>query len=76
MPPAHTPSDLVFVAWIASIPGFSTAMVDTQLPPDVNADGSEAAWLTSGFVTVAVAGVTAMIVWTVTGTVTVLVVSA
>jgi hypothetical protein len=31
-------------------------MVDTQLPPDVNPDGSAASWISTGFITVAVAG--------------------
>lgn len=51
------PSDeLVAVAWIASISGLSTAMVGTQLPPDVNADGSAASWINTGFITVSVVG--------------------
>jgi hypothetical protein len=51
------PSDeLVASAWLAAVPGLSSAMVGTQLPPDVNADGSVAAWITTGFVTVAVVG--------------------
>jgi hypothetical protein len=48
--------ELVAVAWLASIPGFTRAMVDTQLPPGVNPDGSTAAWIGTGFITVAVAG--------------------
>jgi len=43
-------------AWIGSIPGFTPAMVAPQLPPDANTDGSPAAWLTTGFITVSVAG--------------------
>jgi hypothetical protein len=31
-------------------------MVGTQLPPDVNADGTVAAWVSTGYVTVAVVG--------------------
>ncbi|GAB2695918.1 hypothetical protein [Kitasatospora kifunensis] len=48
--------ELVGVSWIASIPGLSTAMVGTQLPPDVNADGSTATWISTGFITVSVVG--------------------
>lgn len=48
--------ELVATAWIASIPGLTTAMVGTQLPPDVNADGSVASWIATGYITVAVVG--------------------
>ena len=48
--------ELVAIAWIASIPGLTAAMVGTQLPPDVNPDGSVAAWIATGFVTVSVIG--------------------
>lgn len=51
------PSDeMVTAAWIGSIPGLSPTMVGEQLPPDVNADGSPAPWVQTGFVTVAVVG--------------------
>jgi hypothetical protein len=42
---------VVTVAWIASIPGFTTDMAGPQLPPDVNPDGSPAAWLQTGYIT-------------------------
>lgn len=48
--------ELVATAWIASVPGFTPAMVGTQLPPDVNADGSVASWIATGYVTVSVVG--------------------
>lgn len=48
--------ELVAAAWIASIPGLTPAMVGTQLPPDVNPDGSVASWIATGFVTVSVVG--------------------
>lgn len=54
--PLDGTDELVAAAWIGTIPGLSPAMVDTTLPPDVNADGTPAAWLATGFVTVAVAG--------------------
>ena len=54
--PLSATDELVAVAWIGSIPGLSTAMVDTQLPPDVDADGTPAAWINTGFVTVSVVG--------------------
>jgi hypothetical protein len=46
----------VAIAWIGSIPGLSTDMVGTQLPPSVADDGTIAAWLSTGFVTVSVVG--------------------
>lgn len=54
--PLEANDELVAIAWIASIPGLSPAMVDTQLPPDVNSSGSVASWVSTGFVTVAVSG--------------------
>lgn len=51
-----SPSDeMVAAAWIGSIPGLSPAMVGEQLPPDV-VDGTVAAWVATGFVTVSVVG--------------------
>jgi len=47
---------LVAAAWIATIPGFTTVMTGDRLPPDVNPDGTPAAWLQTGFVTVATVG--------------------
>jgi hypothetical protein len=44
------------VAWIASVPGFTPAMVGTVLPPDIGPDGQPAPWISTGFVTVTVAG--------------------
>lgn len=56
----NLPSDEdVAIAWIGSIPGFSTAIVAEQLPEDTNKDGTPAAWVIDppfGFVTVAVVG--------------------
>lgn len=52
----HPSDEQVAVAWIASIPGFTTAMAGTVLPPDVTGGRNAAAWLSTGYVTVAVAG--------------------
>jgi hypothetical protein len=58
VPPAPMPTDLlVAAAWIAAIPGFTTAMVGERLPPDVLPPGpgkknQPAPWLKTGFVTV------------------------
>lgn len=54
--PLEANDELVAVAWLATVPGLSAAMVGTQLPPDVNADGSQADWIETGFVTVTVVG--------------------
>lgn len=55
--PLRPTDELVATAWIASIPGLSAAMVGTQLPSDVDPDGSGPAdWVTTGYVTVAVVG--------------------
>lgn len=54
--PLDGTDELVCAQWIATITGFTPAMVGTTLPPDVNADGSPAPWVTTGFVTVAVVG--------------------
>lgn len=54
--PLQPTDEIVAAAWIGTIPGLSPAMVGEQLPPDVNADGTIAAWLATGYVTVAVAG--------------------
>lgn len=54
--PLDGSDEYVAAAWIGSIPGLTPAMVGTQLPPDVNADGTVASWVSTGFVTVAVAG--------------------
>jgi hypothetical protein len=54
--PLEATDELVCAQWIATIPGFTPAMVGTTLPPDVNADGSLAPWVATGFVTVAVVG--------------------
>jgi hypothetical protein len=54
--PLVASDDLVAATWIATIPHFTAAMTGTRLPPDVNADGTAAAWLQTGFVTVAVVG--------------------
>jgi hypothetical protein len=51
------PSDeIVTVAWIATIGGFTPAMVGTTLPADVDPDGGPAGWLQTGYVTVATVG--------------------
>jgi hypothetical protein len=56
--PNYANDEIVTIAWIASIPGFSPDMVATQLPPSANKDGTPAGWVVAGkgFVTVAVAG--------------------
>lgn len=48
--------ELVTVAFLASITGLSAAMAGTQLPPDTDDTGAPAAWLQTGFVTVATVG--------------------
>lgn len=55
IPPADT-DVLVAAAWIATIPGFTTAMTGDRLPPDVNPDRTQADWIRTGFVTVATVG--------------------
>jgi hypothetical protein len=55
IPPATT-DRLVAKTWIGSIPGFTMEMVGDRLPPDVNPDRSQAAWIRTGFVTVATSG--------------------
>jgi hypothetical protein len=58
--PLLATSELVGISWIGSIPAIAslagTQMVATQLPADVNPDGTEAAWLQTGFITVKVVG--------------------
>lgn len=54
--PLQPSDEAVASAWIGSVLGLSMAMVDAQLPPDVNSDGTVAAWIGTGFVTVAVVG--------------------
>ncbi|WP_152626484.1 hypothetical protein [Streptacidiphilus carbonis] len=54
--PLEANDENVAAAWLASITGLSADMVGTVLPPDVNADGSVASWIETGFVTVAVVG--------------------
>lgn len=58
--PLLATSELVCCAWIGSIPAIAanggTQMVETTLPADVNPDGSVAAWVQTGFITVSVVG--------------------
>jgi len=54
--PLEPDDELVCVAWLSTVPGLSPAMVATTLPADVAKDGSPAAWIQTGFVTVSVAG--------------------
>lgn len=54
--PPYPTDELVTAAWIGTIPGLAPGMVDEVLPPDVEADGTVAGWVATGFVTVAVAG--------------------
>lgn len=54
--PLEANDENVAVAWLASAAGLSSAMVGPTLPPDVNPDGSAALWLSTGYITVAVAG--------------------
>lgn len=54
--PLRASDELVANAWIGSIPGLSPQMVATRLPPDVDEDGSTAAWVQTGFITTAVVG--------------------
>jgi hypothetical protein len=60
MPLINLPTDeLVAVAWISTIPGFTDGIVATQLPPTTKADGSPADWVAkppNGFVQVTVVG--------------------
>jgi hypothetical protein len=53
--PLESTDETVAVAWIATVPGLSAAMVDMVLPPDVDAQGNPT-WAPTGFVTVAVVG--------------------
>lgn len=53
--PLEASDEIVAVAWIATVPGLSAAMVDTVLPSDVDAQGNPT-WTSTGFVTVSVAG--------------------
>jgi hypothetical protein len=54
--PLAPDDELVAAAWIASIPGFTAAMTGPTLPPDITPDGEPAPWISTGYVTVAVAG--------------------
>lgn len=54
--PLAANDELVAVAWLGSITGLSTQMVATQLPADVNSDGTAASWVQTGFITVSVVG--------------------
>lgn len=54
--PALLNDELVAVAWVGSIPDLSPQMVATRLPPDITPAGQPAAWLQTGFITVAVVG--------------------
>lgn len=47
-PPLRPTGTLVAIAWIGSVPGLYPAMVGRQLPPDVDPDGSAAAWTMPG----------------------------
>lgn len=55
-PPLEPTDEVVAITWLATVPGLSSAMVGATLPPDVDADGNVAPWVTTGFVTVAVVG--------------------
>jgi len=48
-------SELVALAWLASVPGFTTAMVGTMLPK-LPGSGTMPGWVATGFVTAAVVG--------------------
>ena len=56
----NLPTDeLVAVAWISTIEGFSQSIVATQLPEPADSKGNPATWVTTapyGFVTVSVVG--------------------
>jgi hypothetical protein len=54
--PLDNDDELVTAAWIATIPGFTAEMTGAQLPPDTDEHGKPAAWLRTGFVTVASVG--------------------
>lgn len=60
MPLVNLPTDeLVAVAWISTIPGFTSGIVATQLPDSAAPDGTPADWVATppnGFVTVTVVG--------------------
>jgi hypothetical protein len=49
-------SELVITSWLGTAAGLSPAMVATTLPADVGPDNSPAAWVRTGFITVAVVG--------------------
>lgn len=48
-------SELVALAWVASVPGFTTAMVGTTLP-SLPAKGAVPPWVGTGFITAVVVG--------------------
>lgn len=48
--PLYTTTELVAIAWISSIPGFTPGIADAQLPADDNT------WKDTGFVTVTSTG--------------------
>lgn len=54
--PLQPTDEAVASVWLGTAPGLSLDMVGTQLPSDVNPDGTPAAWLRTGYVTVAVVG--------------------
>lgn len=54
--PLYPTDEMAAAAWIGTVPGLSPAMVGEVLPPDVDADGTVAAWVQTGFVTVALVG--------------------
>lgn len=54
--PLEATDETVAVAWLASAANLSLDMVGSVLPPDVNPDGSVASWISTGYITVAVAG--------------------
>ncbi len=60
MPIPNMPTDeLVAVAWLSTVPGLSSSIVATQLPPDTIKGNQPAAWVVTapyGFVTTTVVG--------------------
>lgn len=54
--PLAVDDELTCAAWIASIPGFTPAMSGPVLPPDIDANGNAAPWISTGFVTMSTVG--------------------
>lgn len=54
--PLEANDENVAVAWLSSALNLTPDMVGAVLPPDVDENGVQAPWISTGFITVAVAG--------------------